>query len=62
MWQVAVGSSRMLLVSHDLGKSFIPTTHNKDVISFAGIDPHPEHGFVCVRERGTIYHINPSRK
>lgn len=59
---VVAGSSGTLLVSHDLGKSFIPFTHNKNVVSFAGICPHPEDGFVCVGERGTIYHINPSRK
>ncbi len=56
------GSSGTLLVSHDLGKSFTPYNHDKDVTSFAGIRTHPAGGFVCVGERGTIFHIKTLEK
>lgn len=56
---IIVGSSGTIFFSHDMGKSFKPYRHDKDITSFAGVCTHPENGFLCVGERGTIFHIDP---
>ena len=54
---VVVGASGAILYSRDGGRSF-QLVNEKEFTTFAGVSAHPDGGFLCVGERGSIYRFH----
>ncbi len=53
---VIVGSVGIMLISRDGGKTFTLENH-PNLVYLSGVCAHPEGGFMCVGQAGTIYRI-----